>query len=121
MSAYDPTLAYCYKSTKRADRAILKKARKNLPRPPFLVTAVIESLTTSVYSKKTWVVDGEADAFCAAVACSASAWYLQKNIESSFSVFTNDSDLLIWDTYVYQQVIGRVSPRNFAMRTLEWQ
>jgi hypothetical protein len=44
------------------------------------------------------VVDGEADTFCAAVACTVSAQYAQNNIKRYVCIFTNDSDLLIWNT-----------------------
>jgi hypothetical protein len=102
LSTYDPTLAHCYTRMKRVDRALLKSARKNLPthlpKPAFVVSAVIESLMVSDYSKEIWVVDGEADTFCAALACTVSTQYVLNNIKSYVTIFTNDSDLLIWNT-----------------------
>ena len=46
-------------------------ARRSLPPPPFLVFAVVEALLESDYAPRTFVVDGEADEFCAAKAFEA--------------------------------------------------
>lgn len=51
---------------------------------------MIEALIDSKYSNKTWVVDGEADGFCAAVPIS------KCETKRNFIIFTNDSDLIIW-------------------------
>nr|POF13176.1 hypothetical protein CFP56_10324 [Quercus suber] len=71
----------------------LERARKALPGLPFLVPAVVEGLLRSTYAGVTYVVPGEADAFCVAAArkaCQAEA--LEKVV-----IFSNDSDLLIYD------------------------
>ena len=98
LSAYDPTQAYCYKSITQQDRRALQAAYKNLPTPPFLVPAVIEALSGSEYAEKTWVVDGEADTFCAAAAFETVGEDFNNQIQRTFSIFTNDSDLLIYRT-----------------------
>ena len=97
-SLVDTTLAYYYLSTNTKEREELVAAQRKLPTPPFLVSAVIEALVTSSYATKTWVVSGEADAFCAAAAHEASYEDYRNKIRRSISIFTNDSDLLIWNT-----------------------
>ncbi|MCJ1288229.1 hypothetical protein MMC26_007584 [Xylographa opegraphella] len=57
---------------------------RGLPAAPFLVPAVLDSLTDSNYAAITHVVPGEADSFCAAAARA-----------SGGIVLTSDSDLLI--------------------------
>lgn len=59
---------------------------KRLPDAPFFVAAIIEALGDSKYAGVTSVVPGEADAYCAEIARS-----------SGGIIFTNDSDLLIYD------------------------
>ncbi|MCJ1391426.1 hypothetical protein MMC18_004290 [Xylographa bjoerkii] len=59
---------------------------RGLPAAPFLVPAVLDSLTDSNYAAITQVVPGEADSFCAAAART-----------SAGIVLTSDSDLLIHD------------------------
>ncbi|MCJ1404006.1 hypothetical protein MMC11_007230 [Xylographa trunciseda] len=59
---------------------------RGLPAVPFLVPAVLDSLTNSKYAAVTQVVPGEADSFCAAAARA-----------SGGIVLTSDSDLLIHD------------------------
>ena len=81
---------------KRLDRFALSKARKNLPSPPFLVAAVIEALQTSHYAEQTWVVDGEADEFCVAAAYEIKSQARRAGIDRPVSIYTNDSDLIIW-------------------------
>ncbi|KAK3703789.1 hypothetical protein LTR37_014235 [Vermiconidia calcicola] len=61
--------------------------------PPFLVPAVVEALFSSRYAKCTWVVKGEADEYCAAAA--TKVW----QNGSPATVFTNDSDLIIFDLH----------------------
>lgn len=67
-------------------------ARKSLPPPPFLVFAVVEALRESAYAGRTFVVDGEADEFCAAKAFDVS----QRTSDAQISIFSNDSDLVIY-------------------------
>lgn len=69
----------------------IEATRRSLPPPPFLVFAVIEALQSSKYASRTFVVDGEADDFCAAKAMNMS----QEDARPHFSIFTNDSDLII--------------------------
>ncbi|MCJ1379369.1 hypothetical protein MMC17_002470 [Xylographa soralifera] len=59
---------------------------RGLPAAPFLVPAVLDSLTDSNYAAITHVVPGEADSFCATAARA-----------SGGIVLTSDSDLLIHD------------------------
>ena len=82
----------------RQDRRALEAAYKNLPTPPFLVPVIIEALSRSKYAEKTWVVDGEADTFCAAAAFETVGEDFNNQIQRTFSIFTNDSDLLIYRT-----------------------
>lgn len=74
-----------------ADWAPLQRAKSKLPPPPFLVSAVIESLFGSEYADRMWVVDGEADAFCAAAAFEAAR---HQDAAVGITIFTNDSDLV---------------------------
>lgn len=67
-------------------------ARRSLPPPPFLVFAVVEALLESDYAPRTFVVDGEADEFCAAKAFELST----KAEHPQTSIFTNDSDLIVY-------------------------
>lgn len=94
----DLTLAYCFKSAKKQERETQAAVRKLLPPPPFLVAAVIEALMASEYRDDTWVVDGEADAICAAEAHMHSVISSREGYETPISIFTNDSDLIIWRT-----------------------
>lgn len=61
--------------------------------PPFLVFAVVESLLASRYASNTWLVDGEADAYCAAAAAEVAT----SRPESESTIFTSDSDLVLFD------------------------
>ncbi|KAK3724070.1 hypothetical protein LTR37_001192 [Vermiconidia calcicola] len=61
--------------------------------PPFLVPAVVEALSASPYANRTWIVKGEADEYCAAAA--TKAW--QDGSPVGATIFTNDSDLIIFD------------------------
>lgn len=76
----------------RASRSI-EKAKSGLPPPPFLVFAVVEALVSSRYADRTWVVKGEADAFCAAAAAMEAAGEAERNS----TIFTNDSDLVLFN------------------------
>lgn len=77
-------------STKQAEGQI-GMASRTLPPPPFLVFAVIEALESSEYAARTFVVNGEADEFCA-----AKAMAMSPNAASPQStIFTNDSDLIL--------------------------
>lgn len=60
--------------------------RKALPASAFLVPAVLDALRTSKYASITSVVPGEADLFCARAA-----------LEPNRTIFTDDSDLLLYD------------------------
>ena len=77
-------------------------AKKGLPSPPFLVAAIIEALCNSEYASRTLIVEAEADAFCA-----AKAYSLAQEVHPTIStaIFTNDSDLVIWDTGPQSRVI----------------
>lgn len=68
--------------------------RKALPASAFLVPAVLDALRTSKYASITSVVPGEADLFCARAA-----------LEPSRTIFTNDSDLLLYDLGTSAEVI----------------
>lgn len=70
----------------------LEKAKTCLPPPPFLVFAVAEALAASRYADRTWVVNGEADSFCAAAAADPARRY-----SGGSTIFTNDSDLVLFD------------------------
>lgn len=74
-----------------SDWARLQAAKNRLSPPPFLVSAVIESLLDSEYADRTWVVDGEADGFCAAAAYEQARG---NNPRKGIAIFTNDSDLV---------------------------
>jgi hypothetical protein len=78
---------------KRPSSAIpnVERFKDGLPSPPFLVFAVVEALFSSKYADCTWLVNGEADAYCAAAAEEAS------NILGSSVIFTNDSDLVVFN------------------------
>lgn len=69
-------------------------ARKALPPPAFLVPAVLDALRTSKYASVTSVVPGEADLFCARAA-----------LEPGRIIFTNDSDLLLYDLGTFGEVV----------------
>ena len=71
----------------------LEKARNALPPPPFLVFAIVEALMDSRYSDRTWVVNGEADAFCATTALRIH----NMTPGTTVAIFTNDSDLILYD------------------------
>ncbi|MCJ1469540.1 hypothetical protein MMC07_008173 [Pseudocyphellaria aurata] len=68
-------------------------SRKALPPPAFLVPAVLDALRTSKYAPISSVVPGEADLFCARAA-----------LESRHTIFTNDSDLLLYDLATSSEV-----------------
>lgn len=72
----------------------LEVARKDLAPPPFLVFAVVEALFNSHHAAITWVVSGEADPFCAVAARNTAL----SNPEASVTIFTNDSDLIIYNS-----------------------
>ncbi|KAL9638644.1 MAG: hypothetical protein Q9164_001423 [Protoblastenia rupestris] len=59
---------------------------RRIPNPPFLVPAVIETLSISPFSSITQVVAAEADAYCA-----------QRLRDNGGTVLTSDSDLLVYD------------------------
>lgn len=54
--------------------------------------AVVEALLASHYAARCWVVNGEADGFCAAAALKAS----HGRFDIAVSIFTNDSDLIVY-------------------------
>lgn len=67
-------------------RAITSRS-KNLPVPPFLVPAILDGLRASErYSGITYLVPGEADAFCAG--------YVRQH---GGTILTSDSDLLLYN------------------------
>ena len=72
------------------------------PAPPFLVTSVVEALAATKYADRTWIVDGEADGFCA-----AAAYEVRKHCDPSTEtyIFTNDSDLVVWDSGIGTHVV----------------
>ena len=78
-----------------------KVARREIPPPPFIVFAVYEALSESDYAHRTIVVDSEADTFCAAAALKASVDSPSRPI----TIFTNDSDLMIYDSGPLTRVV----------------
>lgn len=68
-------------------------AIKALPPPPFLVPAVLEVLLKSQHAQNTYVVPDEADGFCVAAVNLAR----ESNCPDKFFVFTNDSDLILYE------------------------
>lgn len=69
--------------------------------PPFLVPAVVEALTNSeTISSKVYVVPGEADTFCATAARSVSCDEAQ-----SITVFSDDSDLVVYPAMAKTRVV----------------
>ena len=67
-----------------------------LPAPPFLVSAIAEALLSdkdSRYANITYLVPGEADGFCAALARENTA----RKKKGRSVVLTSDSDLLVYD------------------------
>lgn len=71
----------------------LERSRGALPGLPFLVPAIVEGLSKSVYADVTYVVPGEADGFCVAAARKACAADSSKKVV----IFSNDSDLLVYN------------------------
>lgn len=71
----------------------LDNVRKSTPPPPFLVFAAIDALRQSKYASRTYVVDGEADEFCAAHALEISP---ASDSSLATTIFTNDSDLIVY-------------------------
>lgn len=67
--------------------------RKTFPPSAFLVPAILDALRTSKYALITSVVPGEADLFCARAA-----------LEPRRTIFTNDSDLLLYDLGTFSEV-----------------
>nr|POF04032.1 hypothetical protein CFP56_21788 [Quercus suber] len=72
----------------------LERAKRALPGLPFLVPAIVEGLLSSTYAGITYIVPGEADAFCVAAARKA----CQAGPDKDVVIFSNDSDLLIYNT-----------------------
>lgn len=66
---------------------------KRRPPPSFLVFLVVEALFASKYADKTWLVNGEADPYCAAAAQKAAL----ASPENGSIIFTDDSDLLVFN------------------------
>ncbi|KAK5117930.1 hypothetical protein LTR62_003974 [Meristemomyces frigidus] len=65
-----------------------------LPEPSFIVPAVREALSNSAYHDRIFVVPGEADNFCVAAAGQLS----EANKNELISIFTNDSDLAVFES-----------------------
>ena len=80
-SFHDAQNAGFYADTKRG-----ATGSRRIPNPPFLVPAVIETLSNSPFSSTTQVVASEADAYCA-----------QRVRDKGGTVLTSDSDLLVYD------------------------
>lgn len=72
----------------------LTPTRQALPTPAFIVPAVLDALRVSGYASVTSVVPGEADLFCARAA-----------LEPNRTIFTNDSDLLLYDLGASGEVV----------------
>ncbi|MCJ1263022.1 hypothetical protein MMC22_002892 [Lobaria immixta] len=72
----------------------LTPSRKALPAPAFIVPAVLDALRVSGYASVTSVVPGEADLFCARAA-----------FDPDRTIFTNDSDLLLYDLGASVEVV----------------
>jgi hypothetical protein len=80
-------------ATSDVTKSEVKRAKKGLPAHPSMVFAVVEALFASQYAQKTWLVDGEADGFCAAAAAQAAL----KQPNDGIVIFTSDSDLVMFD------------------------
>ena len=91
----------------------LSGVHKDLPPPPFLVPAVLEALHRSAFADRIYLVDGEADTFCAAAALQQ---IHSHGPDVPISIFSNDSDLLVYDTGPQTRVIliNEVQERDFA-------
>jgi len=91
---------------------------KDLPAPPFLVSAIVEALFTSSYADSTWIVPGEADPFCVVAARDIAS--AQPGAE--VVIFTNDSDLIVYNSGPQTKVamIDSISERELGIvQTLE--
>lgn len=89
------------RSIRNVNSGDLKNARKRLSPPPFMVTAVIESLQASQFRDRTFVVPGEADTFCAAAALRLA----QRDPTQAVTIFTNDSDLIVYESGPQTRVV----------------
>lgn len=72
----------------------LRAARRSLPPPPFLVAAVLEAIIDSEFNETVYMVPDEADRFCVAAALDLCSEPTSKGV----NIFTNDSDLIIFDS-----------------------
>ena len=94
------TRSYGTKTPNEWNLQRLEVARKALAPPSLLVFSVVEALFESNYADRTWIVDGEADAFCVAAARKASSDHL-----STVTIFTNDSDLIVYSSGPQTRVV----------------
>jgi len=79
----------------------MNKARRETPPPAFLVAVVIEALLSSRYADLCFVVPDEADRYCVAAARQVSAMACGVGV----SIWTNDSDLVVFDTGAQTTVV----------------
>ncbi|KAH9818165.1 XPG domain containing, partial [Teratosphaeria destructans] len=83
------------------DDLALRQAKKRAPPPAFLVPAVLEALRESEYRDRTFVMPDEADKFCILTA----RLQCQQDPSSRISIFSNDSDLLVFDSGPQTKII----------------
>lgn len=77
------------------------QTKKSLPPPPFLVFAIVEELVrNSKYAGVTYVVPGEADPFCV-----AAAQAIPKDKDIPIAIFSDDSDLLVYEVDVRVRIV----------------
>lgn len=72
----------------------LRRARRELAPPGFLVSAVLEALIDSQYGDRTFVVPDEADRFCVAAARKACL----DDSGMGIAIFADDSDLFVFNS-----------------------
>ena len=86
------------------DRCLVSnhQARYILPPPPFLVFAIVEGLLSSTYAHATYVVPGEADAFCVVAAQTTSSVSDGKIM----TLFSDDSDLLVYNMSIQTRILA---------------
>ncbi|KAF2764957.1 hypothetical protein EJ03DRAFT_355328 [Teratosphaeria nubilosa] len=90
-----------YASRNAWDDLALQQAKTRAPPPAFLVPAVLEALRESQYRERTFVMPDEADKFCILTA----RLQCQQDPASKIAIFSNDSDLLVFDSGQQTKII----------------